>query len=266
MKFLFYAGGLSGAIISTLLAITTIFLPCQPILLSSLLCSDGLFMIRKSYLYLWTVRIFFASLELILFINITISSIYYLLLIFLSGVAFLWVECRTFIKEFNAGFARIVGYRKFQVFEKLLNSCIRSMIFLVTALIIPAFQILIFFAAIKLHHSGDPNSFEVFVFGWCYVVCLVFTVIVFTSTAQINNLSKTWILRCKWGNVKKLERMVYKSLKPLRLEFGNNFVEAVTPLVVQEFCMRQTVSFLILTRGMVYLNKKNSLSSIATAK
>lgn len=32
----------------------------------------------------------------------------------------------------------------------------------------------------------------------------------------------------------------------LRIEFGNNFVEPWTPLVVQEFCINETVSFQLL--------------------
>lgn len=39
-----------------------------------------------------------------------------------------------------------------------------------------------------------------------------------------------------------------KSLGPLKIQFGNNFVEALTPLVVQEFCVQQTISLLLLTK------------------
>lgn len=185
--------------------------------------------------------------EFVLLINIAVSSIHYCFHVMLHGIAFLWSDFSTFVKRCDQGFAPIWEYKRVQVFEKLVNSCIRRRIFLASALGIPTFQIMMCYISTKLFHSEHENNFKAVLFFWSYILALIFTVIIFSVAAKINNLSRNWLSRYRWRMERKLERKVLKSLAPLKLEFGNNFVDALTPLVVQEFCLRQTVSFLLVT-------------------
>lgn len=151
-----------------------------------------------------------------------------------------------------------------QIFEKCLNSCIRGRIFLVGALTIPAFQIIICNVAVKLFQS-DKIIGLIFLLG--YFLILLFTVVMFSVAAKVNTLSRNWLSRSKWNTCKKWDRKVHRSLTPLRLEFGNNFVDTLTPLVVQQFCVTETASFLLLTRwrslhgtcAMYFVLKKYSI-------
>ncbi|OXA49352.1 hypothetical protein Fcan01_15383 [Folsomia candida] len=115
------------------------------------------------------------------------------------------------------------------------------------ALVMPGVQILLCYTAMQAVHSEQISKFVAFLFVQTYLTILTFSIFLFSATAQINNVSTKWILECKTLGRTRLEMRMQKSLTSLRLEFGNNFVEALTPLVVQDFCVRQTVSGLFLT-------------------
>lgn len=49
------------------------------------------------------------------------------------------------------------------------------------------------------------------------------------------------------GKVKgKAEMKLLKSYAPLKVRFGGNFMDQLTPLVIQEFCSVQTANLLLL--------------------
>lgn len=110
--------------LSIIMAILTMFAPYQPLLLSSLLCHDGNFLVNISIHYGRIIRTLFATSEFLLLANATLNSVHYCFGVLLKGVAFLWVYCKTFVKRYKAGPATIVEYRNLQVFEKCLNSCV----------------------------------------------------------------------------------------------------------------------------------------------
>lgn len=64
-----------------------------------------------------------------------------------------------------------------------------------------------------------------------YLFDLAFTLQIFSSAAKVNTASRKWIKSCKGKNTKKFQRKIHKSLAPLRLMSGNNFVDVLTPLV-----------------------------------
>lgn len=122
---------------------------------------------------------------------------------------------------------------KVQIFEKLLNACTRERISLTTALLIPTLQMMFFLAAMKFFHSGQ--DFMAVMFLWAYLLALSFTLLTFSAAAMIYGASQKWILKSKGGDRKKWDRKFHQSLIPLRLQFGNNFVEVQTPLVGRNF-------------------------------
>ncbi|OXA44507.1 hypothetical protein Fcan01_20712 [Folsomia candida] len=228
----------------TLHGLLTIFLPCQPGLLSSILCSrNDIFL---SFHYPKYLVFFAALLEFLLFMQVAVGASYNIISVLLTGVTFLWIECTTFIQRYEILFVSQVGYRKVQIFEKLLNASTRESIFLKTALLLPALQIIMSFVTINMFHASQ--GLMTLMFLWLYVLAFSFTLLTFSAAAKANGASHGWIARCKGGDGRKIARKFHRSLVPLRLRYGNNFVEVLTPLVVQEFCMRQTMSFLIVRK------------------
>lgn len=139
-------------------------------------------------------------------------------------------------------------YRKVQIFERILNDCTRKSIFLKTALLMPSLQIFISFAVIMMYHSDQVDAIVTVLFLSVYLFDLAFTLQIFSAAAKANASSSKWIESCKGTAKNKYERKFQKSLISLKLMFGNNFVEVLTPLVVQEFCVRQMMSFLVIMR------------------
>ncbi|XP_035711269.1 uncharacterized protein LOC118436774 [Folsomia candida] len=180
--------------------------------------------------------------------QVGLGATYYVIIELLTGVIFLWIECQVFIRKCEAGLTSQIEYRKVQMFEKILNACTRNTIFLKTALLTPSLQIFVSFAVITMHLSNQVDSLVTAMFLLIYLFDLAFTLQIFSSAAKVNTASRKWIKSCKGKNTKKIERKIHKSLAPLRLMFGNNFVEVLTPLVVQEFCVTQMISFLLIMR------------------
>ncbi|OXA44439.1 hypothetical protein Fcan01_20765 [Folsomia candida] len=236
----FDATELSYYIISSVHWLLVMFLPCQPGLISATLCSsNGLINAN-------TIKLLFAAMEFLVFMQSGLGAAYYIITLLLTGVTFVLIECGTFVKLHKMGVADQIEYRRVQILEKLLNACTRKQIFLTTALIAPACQMTLSFVAVKLLHSG--HGLMAVAFMWMYLVVWSFTVITFSAAAKLYGVSQKWITECKRTDRKKCARKFQISLKPLRLEFGNNFVEVLTPLVVQEFCLSKTVSFLLATK------------------
>lgn len=113
---------------------------------------------------------------------------------------------------------------------------------------LPIAQILSGVAPVALFQRA--NLFQILLFLTIYIDSTLFGMIVLTSTAFINSKTKA-VLHGVKGRVdrdKGYWRRFQKSCRPLRLEFGDNFVDILTPLVIQEYCVRQTASMLILVR------------------
>ncbi|OXA53838.1 hypothetical protein Fcan01_10304 [Folsomia candida] len=247
LRFLYFACEVTAPLISAILATLTMISPCQPVLLSRLFCAKGNFLGGKSH---FIIQSFLAILEIVAFEHLAFSAVYYLATVLLQGISLLWISCNDFVisdKTVKDNFASFSKYRELKVYEKLLNSCTKSRILLTVALLAPAIQILLSCVSIKLFQSENTRKIEAFLFIWVYILALVFTIFLFSAAAQINNLSMNWISLFKRKCRNRVERRMHKSLMSLRLEFGNNFVEALTPIVVQEFCVRQTVTSLLIT-------------------
>lgn len=69
IDFFTHAVATSVIILSILLSILTIFAPCQPLVLSSLICHDDRFLINAGIHYRPMILILFASSEFLLFIT-----------------------------------------------------------------------------------------------------------------------------------------------------------------------------------------------------
>lgn len=96
---------------------------------------------------------------------------YYIGTVVLHGVAFIWLSSQAIVKKFRKStfLKSLLEYRELKVYEKVLNSCAKSRILLVTALVVPGWQILLCYTAMKLLHSEHANKFEANLFLWAYI-------------------------------------------------------------------------------------------------
>lgn len=97
---------------------------------------------------------------------------------------------------------------------------------------------LLYFGVCALNQYGRYDSF--------YFCVAITTMLFFSIGAQINGRSMSWLIQQRRVCKKKESRRKLRAMASLRIEFGNNFVEPWTPLVVQEFCINETVSFQLL--------------------
>lgn len=137
-----------------------------------------------------------------------------------------------------------MSYRELQVFEKLFNSCIQGRIFPIFVTVCPVVEILGGFACVRLHLG--MNSFEVAFILMETGLVTGFTLVFFSGAGKIYTGSVSWLRDCKVGENCKVNRKLLASLTPLKFRFGQNFVDGLTPLVLQQFCIIQMANLLLL--------------------
>lgn len=223
-------------------ALMTVFLPCKPPLLGSfLLCG------QETASPIWTPLL--ALFELVMFMKSLICGAHYGLFFHISGQVLFLGRCQELVSSKNMEVGALVkGYRQLQVWEKIHNSSYRGRILLISIFAIPMLQILSGFGVITLFHNA--NLFQIFTFLVTYLDAVVFGLAISTFASTIYVKSEGWIRNVKprSGKNARYLRRVHKSFRPLRLELGNNFVDGMTPLVMQEFCISQTASLVLLDR------------------
>lgn len=114
-------------------------------------------------------------------------------IILATCISDLWLECRCLVKN-NIFKNQIMFYRELQIFEKILDSCIRGRIFLTFALFSPLLQIMACFAMIKILLDGG-NLYIIAIFVMIYIVMLLLTLLIFSTAAQISKITTTWIAK-----------------------------------------------------------------------
>lgn len=206
-------------------ALTSILLPCKPPFLASyILCQ----MSELPLIWKLVCGPFLFELELALLRNIHSN---------------IWISPpfgKKFMKSKRSYLGFLVkGYRQLQIQEKIHNSSYRKKILPVSIFSITLVQILSGFAFLALFH--DASIFQLSSFLILYVDSFLAGMIIFTWPALLYEKTEDWLNRVKprpRENMKYFQR-VHKSFRPLRLEFGNNFIDKLTPIVIQEFCVRQ---------------------------
>jgi hypothetical protein len=222
-------------IVPTFLALLTGWIPCKPPFLSSLIFC------HEKYKYS-VIRLAIVLFEFSLWHQFVLGAAIYIFNMVVS-LSFLWLQVDSHVKSIGHDFG---SYRKLQVLEKIINSFMRNRLLPLFAWMYPIFEIILLYIVIKLFHSTDSDSIKILMFAFMYFGVTVFTVGIFSAAAKVHNLSKEWIKWSKQGCKNKMERRIHKSIIPLRLYFGNNYVDTLTPCVIQDFCARQTASLLLL--------------------
>lgn len=223
-----------------LFAILVFVSPCQLPFLGSLLlttCSG------------WSVplllaRLFLATFEFFAFSQMLLPSILYAFFMLLAAIILLWDEAER--KFVNCAELNLIKYRKLQVLEKLINSCVRGRIFPVLAVTAPYVQVMCVFVAVKFHFSLETSHLVALLM--LVFLSVLFNVIVFSGAGHIHIKSCRWLVAAKIQyKSHKIRSRVIKSMIPLRIWFSSNFVSDLTALVVQHFCICQTMNLLLLS-------------------
>lgn len=223
------------------------FLPCSPPLLGSfLLCG----ITRWSCPVMkWIATLILAGMEFAMAMQCALVGIHYILFSQIAGLVLLLGKCELFIKLNPNDIPILVsGYRKLQISERIHNSTFRVVILPVCIFGLPLIEILIGFAIIVLFY--ETNWFQLVIILVLYLGITVFGLIILTFASSICTKTEGWLklLKHRVGRNGRYWKRVHKSFRPLRLEFGNNYVDRLTPIVMKEFCLRQTASMLLLTR------------------
>lgn len=178
----------------------------------------------------------------LLFISkMIVSAVPYATYILLTGIIVLWNESEQAFSTCSE--SSFLKYRKLQVVEKLVNSCERNRIFPIIAMA-AVMEIMGGFVAIKYHSSVETTHLVSLL--TIVLLCLVFTVIVFGGAGSIYKKSCRWLITAKNHNQAHKtpsHRITYAVENQVRI----NFVNALTPLVVQHFCIIQTLNLLLLS-------------------
>lgn len=141
------------------------------------------------------------------------------------------------------------AYRTLQVAEGLVNDCLKHTYFPALLLGPPVIQMFAIFACIKLHTEIEMPLFALF--PLMVILCGVLTMMPLLAAGKTYKASKELIkvFASRRGTGDRKQRREWartvRSIKPLRIQFGGNFVDACTPLVVEDFCMRTTASLLL---------------------
>lgn len=140
-------------------------------------------------------------------------------------------------------------YKYLQILEKQTNDCVGVVIFPVFAIGFVAIQFFALYVCIKMHESMSVVSLGFFFL--CYVDASALQYTILTTGSRIFVLSSEMLLSLRdisaRNHTSREMRKTLKAFLPLQIKFGVNFVDNATPLVVQDMCIRQLTSSLLVT-------------------
>ncbi|OXA61760.1 hypothetical protein Fcan01_00411 [Folsomia candida] len=143
-------------------------------------------------------------------------------------------------------------YQRIQILEKSYNSFLRDRILPSMILCVPGIQIITQY--VTLNHHSDIAMPGFLVFPLIAVNTGMTNVLAFTLAAFVNSASekvmetlgkKASLLPGKKSLIKRRIR----GCSVLKVKFGSNFIDRGTPLVMQTFCINQTVSLTLIKQG-----------------
>jgi hypothetical protein len=139
-------------------------------------------------------------------------------------------------------------YRQIQVLEIIFNNYLKNRITPLVLTFVPLLQMFSQYLWIKYHDNFPPPVLLLFII--VSIDSLVANVFISTLASWVltNSESVVNLLRMKAvGLVRKsLLRKQIKSYPLLKIKFGSNFVDRLTPFVIQSTILSQTASLLLI--------------------
>lgn len=115
-------------------------------------------------------------------------------------------------------------------------------------------QVISQYVCIKLHDKIAMPGF--LVFPLMCVDAFVVNVLVYSLASWVNSTS-TEVLQSferntiQFGGRKSILAREIRACGVLKVKFGSNFIENGTPLVIQNFCLVQTLNLLLISGGKI---------------
>jgi hypothetical protein len=110
-------------------------------------------------------------------------------------------------------------------------------------------QILYLYVTIRSIEGLHKNPFLFILFLSIYIDMVIVSVLVSSFGSKIYTTSVSmkdeWIQRARKRKDKLAKRRA-KSLLPVYIKLGGNFIDRTTPILIEDFCVNQTVSLLLL--------------------
>lgn len=138
-------------------------------------------------------------------------------------------------------------YRYAQILDKSFNSFLSEQIIPAIMFCNPVIEIFSLFVCISYVNEVPMPGFLVFPF--LLVASGVINIVIITLASRIYGLSRhllTSLERMTLLKRSKLMRRKLKACNKLKIEFGSNFIDNGTPVVLQNFCINQTLSLILL--------------------
>ncbi|OXA64379.1 hypothetical protein Fcan01_00593 [Folsomia candida] len=144
-------------------------------------------------------------------------------------------------------------YRCIQILEKSFNAFLMPRIVPATMFCVPAIEILAFYVCISFHADISMPAFLIFP---VMAVCAgMNNILVITLASRVNVASQKMKIAVQKRTVGRCRRALAKrqirACNVLKIKFGSNFIDEGTPLVMQNFCINQTMSLALVKRRKV---------------
>ncbi|XP_035714106.1 uncharacterized protein LOC110857874 [Folsomia candida] len=144
-------------------------------------------------------------------------------------------------------------YRSVQILETIFNTFLRIRVVPSVILGTIGLQIMSLYACINLHEELSKSGLVIIVImGMDAIIC---NLVVFTLASQVHN-SSLKIMRnlgrksmALFGQGRSIAKRQLRACAILRVKFGSNFIDRGTPLVVETFCINQTMSLTLIKSG-----------------
>lgn len=114
--------------------------------------------------------------------------------------------------------------------------------------LVPGLQIVAQYVCIRLNTEIPMPGF--LVFPLIGVNAIIYDILIFTVASSVHNLSQdilqSFCRKISGISMDPVERRRTKCCSVLKIKFGSNFIDRGTPLVIQDFCMNQTVNLVLI--------------------
>ncbi|OXA45026.1 hypothetical protein Fcan01_20122 [Folsomia candida] len=127
-------------------------------------------------------------------------------------------------------------YRNIQILEKMFNG-------------------VLMYICVMMHDEIPMPAY--LIFPLVLLNCLGNNIFIFTFASWVNNVSTRTLReqlmgmgRCGWGKRRSILSKEAKACTVLKIKFGSNFIDRGTPLVIQDFCLTQTMSLILIDESI----------------
>lgn len=228
-------------------AILSLIGPCQmPLVLGRLFLSEKECAAPLSFSS-FVVRTVISVGEFAVHFNEIIGCAFYGIFAIFMQIVMFWAQFKISHKQISS--TDITQYRRLQIWEKLLNSFIKGRLMAHLMVGVSGIQIVIMIALI--HRRNEMGYGEILCMSAVFLNTAFAQFLLLSACAETYKQSRRWVQRKKnmdfsLNNLqRKIAKKTLSSIRPLRVEFLDNFVDRLTPLLVQEFIWNQTISLVI---------------------